>query len=93
LQLGFQVGAVVFGLVIALVALAYYLGANAVLTFWIAYILTRPLGASFGDLLSQARSYGGLGLGTIVTSAFFLAIIIALVARLSMAPQHGTEEV
>jgi uncharacterized membrane-anchored protein len=41
----------------------YYLCANPVLTFWIAYILTRPLGASLGDMLSQAREYGGLGFG------------------------------
>jgi uncharacterized membrane-anchored protein len=92
LQLGFKLGVVVFGVLIALVTLAYYFGGNAVLTFWIAYILTRPLGASFGDLLSQAQFYGGLGLGTIVTSAVFLAIIIALVARLSIAPQHRVEQ-
>src|SRR6202043_383541 len=80
LQLGFRVGVFVFGGLIALVALSYYGGANPILTFWIAYVLTRPLGASLGDLLSQARTYGGLGLGTIVTSIAFLAVIVALVA-------------
>ena len=80
LGLGFKLGVVVFGALIAVVAVAYYLGANAVLTFWLAYILTRPLGASLGDLLSQAREYGGLGLGTIYTSLVFLAVIIVLVA-------------
>jgi uncharacterized membrane-anchored protein len=60
------------------------LGANAVLTFWLAYILTRPLGASLGDLLSQARIYGGLGLGTVYTSIGFLAVIVALVAFVSL---------
>src|SRR3984893_8565253 len=58
LGLGFNVGVLVFGLLIAVIAGAYYLGANPVLAFWLAYILTRPLGASLGDLLSQAQSYG-----------------------------------
>jgi uncharacterized membrane-anchored protein len=84
LQLGFRLGVVAFGALIALVALTYYRGANPILTFWIAYVLTRPLGASLGDLLSQAQTYGGLGLGTIITSAAFLTIIVALVAVLSL---------
>jgi uncharacterized membrane-anchored protein len=79
LGLGFQWGVVAFGVLIALTMLAFYLGANSVLTFWIAYILTRPLGASLGDLLSQSREYGGLGLGAMITSVIFLAIIIGLV--------------
>lgn len=83
LQLGFRLGVVVFGALIAMATFAYYRGANPILTFWIAYVLTRPLGASLGDFLSQARTYGGLGLGTIVTSAVFLAVIVALVAVLS----------
>src|SRR5260221_14364357 len=64
LGLGFNVGVVVFGALIAAIAAAYYLGADAVLTFWLAYILTRPLGASLGDLLSQAHTYGGFWLCT-----------------------------
>lgn len=89
LQLGFQVGVVVFGAMIALVTLAYYLDANPILTFWIAYVLTRPLGASLGDLLSQAREYGGIGLGTVVTSAAFLGTIVVLVALLSVRPSRA----
>ena len=77
LGLGFQLGVVVFGALIAAIAFAYYLGANPVLTFWLAYILTRPLGASLGDLLSQSRDYGGVGLGTIHTSIAFLTVIVA----------------
>ena len=65
---------------IALVAVAYYRGANPTLAFWMAYVLTRPLGASLGDLLSQAQTYGGLGLGTLYTSAVFLGVIVTLVA-------------
>ena len=83
LGLGFNAGVVVFGALIAAIAAAYYLGADAVLAFWLAYILTRPLGASLGDLLSQARTYGGLGLGTVYTSIAFLVVIVALVAFVS----------
>ena len=79
LGLGFQLGAIVFGGLIALIAIAWHLGANPVLSFWLAYILTRPLGASLGDLLSQSRNYGGVGLGTIYTSIAFLTVIVALV--------------
>jgi len=89
LNLGFQVGVLVFGGLIAAVALAYTLGANAVLTFWLAYILTRPLGASLGDLLSQSRPNGGLGLGTVQTSIAFLLVITALVAAVSLRPNGG----
>ena len=83
LGLGFNLGVIVCSALIAAIAIAYCLGANAVLTFWLAYILTRPLGASLGDLLSQARDYGGLGLGTIYTSLGFLIVIIGLVAFVS----------
>ena len=84
LGLGFTLGVVVCATLIAAIAIANYLGANAVLTFWLAYILTRPLGASLGDLLSQAHEYGGLGLGTIYTSLAFLTVIIGLVAFVSV---------
>jgi uncharacterized membrane-anchored protein len=83
--LGFSLGVVIFGALIGIFAMAYYFGANAVLTFWLAYIFTRPLGASLGDLLSQAREYGGLGFGTVYTSFAFLAVIVVLVAFLSAA--------
>jgi len=83
LGLGFQLGVVIFSLLIAVIAVAYNLSANPVLTFWLAYILTRPLGASLGDLLSQSRTYGGAGLGTIYTSIAFLTVIIALVTWLT----------
>ena len=92
LQLGFQLGVVIFGAMIALTTFAFYRGANPVLTFWVAYILTRPLGASFGDLLSQARNYGGIGLGTISTSAVFLVVIVALVAWLTVTGRDQAAE-
>jgi uncharacterized membrane-anchored protein len=84
LGLGFNLGVVAFGVLIAVTAAAYALGANPVLTFWTTYILTRPLGASLGDLLAQAREYGGLGFGTVYTSGAFLAVIVALVALLTV---------
>jgi uncharacterized membrane-anchored protein len=88
LGLGFQLGVIVFGVLIAAFAVLYWLGVNAVLTFWLAYILTRPLGASLGDLLSQSRTYGGMGMGTIYTSLAFLTVIVVLVAWVSFEAEH-----
>ena len=85
LHLGFTWGLVGFGALIAATYTAWRLGGNAVLTFWIGYILTRPLGASLGDLLTQAKTYGGLGLGAMWTSALFLTVIMVLVAREQIA--------
>jgi uncharacterized membrane-anchored protein len=86
LGLGFTFGVIVFGILIGCCALVYWLGADSVPTFWLAYILTRPLGASLGDLLSQAREYGGAGFGTIYTSLSFLIVIVALVAYCTVRP-------
>lgn len=85
INLGYANSTLMFGALISIVAFAYYgFKANAVLAFWIAYILTRPLGASFGDYLSQSMADGGLGLGTVVTSAIFLSTIASLVVYLSI---------
>jgi uncharacterized membrane-anchored protein len=95
-NLGYLVSVFIFGGLIAVVTAAHYglkaylgtehrrLTPNAVLAFWIAYILTRPLGASIGDYLSQAQSDDGLGLGTTVTSFIFLGAILALVIYLTL---------
>src|SRR6266404_9121707 len=92
LNVGYAWSAVLFAGVIASVAFAHYrFRLNAVLAFWIAYILTRPLGASLGDLLSQARSVGGLGLGTTVTSAIFLVAILVVVVFLTITRRDATE--
>jgi uncharacterized membrane-anchored protein len=64
---------------------------NAVLAFWLAYVLTRPLGASFGDLLSQPVTDGGIGLGTVVTSGLFLAAITGLVLLLTVTRKDVIE--
>jgi uncharacterized membrane-anchored protein len=54
-------------------------GLGAITSFWVAYILTRPLGTAVGDLLSQSRPNGGLGLGTSTTSLVFLTVLVVLV--------------
>ena len=80
LGIGFTWGAVSFGALIAITYTAWRIGGNAVLTFWIGYILTRPFGAALGDMLTQAKTYGGLGMGAMWTSALFLTVIVMLVA-------------
>lgn len=90
---GYGLSALVFASLIALTALAHYvLRINGVLAFWIAYILTRPLGASMGDLLSQPANKGGLGLGTSVTSAVFLIVIVSLVTYLTVTDRDFVAE-
>ena len=84
LSLGYWKSALLFGTLIGLVAFAWrFLGLNPVLSFWAAYILTRPLGASIGDYLSQPKDEGGLGLGTTVTSFIFLSAILGVVIYLT----------
>jgi len=64
-----------------------------VFSFWIAYILTRPLGANIGDFLASPKSEGGLGLGTLGTSVLFLATILAVVVFLSITGRDRTENI
>ena len=85
--LGYALSALIFGAIITVITLVYYqFKLNAVLAFWMAYILTRPFGASIGDFLSQPVSADGLGLGTVGTSSIFLMAIIILIAYLTI--QH-----
>jgi uncharacterized membrane-anchored protein len=91
-ELGYLTTGLLFGTVIAAFAFGYYvLKLNAILMFWLAYIFTRPLGASFGDLLSQPTEYGGLGFGTIVTSVLFLGAIATIVVYMTVT--HDGDEV
>jgi uncharacterized membrane-anchored protein len=84
LSLGYRLSAIIFGALIAAVAVAWArYRVNAVLSFWVAYILTRPLGASIGDYLSQSHRHGGLGFGATRTSIIFVAVILALVGYLT----------
>jgi uncharacterized membrane-anchored protein len=84
LNLGYLNAVLIFAGLILIVVIAHFgLKLNAVLSFWLAYIFTRPLGASIGDFLSQSRKDGALGLGTVGTSFLFLAAILILVIYLS----------
>ena len=73
------------------VLVAWKLGMGPVLSFWLAYILTRPLGANIGDYLASPRADGGLGLGTLGTSVLFLGTILAVVIFLTVTDQDRTE--
>jgi uncharacterized membrane-anchored protein len=85
LGLGYLVTGLIVAAMITLTALAWRFGLHPVLSFWIIYVLTRPLGASIGDYLSQPRSQGGLGLGATATSLIFVVAILAIVAYLSVS--------
>lgn len=76
---------------IAAVLVAWKLGAGPVLSFWLAYVLTRPLGANIGDYLGSSRDDGGLGLGTLGTSVLFLGTILAVVVYLTKTHKDQTE--
>ncbi|MGI9120590.1 MAG: COG4705 family protein [Acidimicrobiales bacterium] len=92
LNLGYWKSALMFAAGIALIAAAWrYAHMNAIQAFWLAYILTRPLGASLGDFLSQSRHDGGLGLGPTTTSALFLATILAVVVYLVKSRKDQVE--
>src|SRR4051812_8925190 len=80
------------GLILA-VLVAWKVGAGPVLSFWLAYILTRPLGANIGDYLASPRSDGGLGLGTLGTSVLFLGTILVVVIYLTITDKDRTEAV
>jgi uncharacterized membrane-anchored protein len=73
------------------VLVAWKLGMGPVLSFWLAYILTRPLGANIGDYLASPRADGGLGLGTLGTSVVFLGTILAIVVFLTVTDKDRTE--
>lgn len=91
--LGYWKSIVLFGGAIAIIAVAHFrLRLNAVLAFWLAYILTRPLGASIGDYLSQPTADGGRALGPATTSYIFLGTILALVVYLSVTRVDRTPE-
>jgi uncharacterized membrane-anchored protein len=91
-SLGYGPSIFVWGGAIAAITVAHFgLKAGAVLSFWLAYIMTRPLGASIGDFMSQkSHKYGGLGLGTTGTSYIFLACILALVTFLTITKRDQT---
>jgi uncharacterized membrane-anchored protein len=86
LEFGYLPTVGIFAGAIAVIAFCHLaLKMNAILSFWLAYILTRPLGASIGDYLASPTEEGGLGLGTTVTSIIFLSTILALVVFLAIS--------
>jgi uncharacterized membrane-anchored protein len=90
---GWSPGAAVtlpLGLILA-VLVSWKLGAGPVLSFWVAYILTRPLGANIGDYLGSPHADGGLGLGTLGTSVLFLGTILGVVVYLTKTQKDRTE--
>lgn len=85
LGLGYLTTGIIVAVVIAIFAVGWRIGLNAVLSFWFIYIMTRPLGASLGDLLTQSSVNGGLGLGPTKVTILFLAAIIFSVAFLALS--------
>jgi uncharacterized membrane-anchored protein len=79
------------GLIVSIV-IGWRLGANPVLSFWLAYILTRPLGANLGDWFASPSSSHGLGLGSAATSAIFLTAILATVVYLARTRSDVIED-
>ena len=80
LGIGFRQSALVLsGIMLVLLAAHYYTRINGMLLFWIAFVLTRPLGATVGDALSKPADHGGLNWGTTWTSAALLAALIGLI--------------
>lgn len=89
-ELGYLTSIGIFGALLGVIAVAHLkFKLNAVLAFWLAYILTRPFGASIGDYLSQLPQYGGLGFGTIISSVIFLVAILAMVIYLTVTKKDA----
>ena len=92
-RLGFFASGVLFAVLIALPGLAYrFLRLNEIVAFWIAYILTRPLGASFADWLAVPASQGGLNLGKGPVSVALWVLIIGFVAFLAITGKDTPRE-
>jgi len=84
LGLGYLMTGLIVLTIVVVTAIAWRLGLDSVLGFWIVYIMTRPLGASLGDYLTQPPKYCGLGLGATLTTAIFLTAILLTVIFLSV---------
>jgi uncharacterized membrane-anchored protein len=92
IAIGYWKSALIFGGAIGIIFFLHrVLKLNAILAFWLAYILTRPFGASIGDYLSQPTADGGRGLGTTVTSVIFLGAIASTVAYLTVTKRDRIE--
>jgi uncharacterized membrane-anchored protein len=92
LGLGYATTGIIIAVIVILFAVAWQLGLNAILAFWVIYIMTRPLGASLGDFLTQSQEHGGLGLGATTTTVIFTAGIIGTVLYLALTRRDVTTE-
>ena len=85
MHIGYFVSGVMFAILISLPALAYWLfHLNDIFAFWLAYILTRPLGATFADWVGKPKSLSGLGLGTGLVSLCLTILIVIFVGYLTV---------
>lgn len=88
--LGYAGGAAVIGGLLAIVVLATFLTRlNRVMLFWVAFVLTRPFGATFGDLLTKPDAKGGLGFGTIGSSAILFCLLVGFVIHTRIAERRA----
>jgi uncharacterized membrane-anchored protein len=86
LNLGYLASGILFGVIILIPAVAWWkFRLNAIAAFWFAYVLTRPLGASFADYISRPRNLSGIGFGDGPTALVFAAIVAILVTYLAIA--------
>lgn len=82
LNIGFAQSTILIGTLLALIALLYfYTRLSKIVLFWLAFILTRPFGATFGDLLTKSPDNGGLGIGTLGSSLVFTVILVFAVGK------------
>lgn len=87
--LGFAGGALLIGSTIAVVVLLkYFTKISTVLLFWVAFVLTRPFGATLGDLMTKSHEKGGLDFGTIGSSAVLAGILLAMIIGASYAQKR-----
>ena len=89
LGLGYAVTGIIIVILVLIFSIGWKKGLNSVLAFWLIYIMTRPLGASLGDLLTQPAKYGGLGLGATNTSIIFMVAILGTVAYLTVTKKDA----
>ena len=92
--LGFAGGAILIGVLLALILAAYYFSSiSRVLLFWLAFVLTRPFGATMGDVLTKPIEKGGLNLGTIGSSAVLGGLLLVFVAYSTLRPRDTANNV
>ena len=91
--LGFLGGAILIGALLALVVVAYFFTqVNRVVLFWIAFVLTRPFGATFGDVLTKPVEKGGLNLGTIGSSIVLGSILVIFIVYTTIKHKRVVRE-